>query len=111
MRHTYYRGAQGVFLVGDLTRKHSFKQIQDFWVEDFRKNGGTSTENVPLVMVANKHDLEPEITKDQVRDIASNCGIETILFASAKTGYHVNESFIAMIKSCSGLEDITPIPL
>ena len=62
-------------------------------------------------MIANKHDLEPEIPKDQVRDIATNCGIETVLFASAKTGYHVNESFVAMIKSCSGLEDITQIPI
>ncbi|MHA1520276.1 MAG: Rab family GTPase [Promethearchaeota archaeon] len=111
MRHTYYRGAQGVFVVGDLTRKHSFKQIKDFWVDDFRNNGGTSTESVPLIMIANKKDLTPEIEEDQVREIATACGIEKILFTSAKTGYHVIESFIAMIKSCSGLEDITPIPL
>ena len=111
MRHTYYRGAQGVFLVGDLTRKHSFKQIQDFWVDDFRTNGGPSTEGLPLIMIGNKQDLTPEISEDQVREIAANCGIEKILFTSAKTGAHINEAFVAMIKSCSGLEDIIHIPI
>lgn len=111
MRHTYYRGAQGVFVVGDLTRKHSFKQIEEFWVKDFRENGGQNTAGIPIIMIANKQDLTPEISEEQVREIAKSSNIEKILFTSAKTGYHVNEAFISMIKSCAGIDDITPIRL
>lgn len=109
MRHTYYRGAQGVFVVADLTRKHSFEQVKDFWVPDFKKHGGSAADSVPMILLANKNDLKPEIKEDKVREIASSAGIEKVLFTSAKTGYHVNEAFISMIKMCSGLDDITPV--
>ncbi len=38
IRFAYYKGAQGVIVVGDLTRKSTFKRIEGFWLPDFRKN-------------------------------------------------------------------------
>lgn len=108
MRHTYYRGAQGVFIVGDLTRKNTFQQIEKFWVDDFRKNMDTP---IPIIMMANKNDLQGEISEEDVREMAARVKIDKVLFTSAKTGYHVNEAFIAMIKSCIGIDSIIPIPL
>ncbi|WP_457559388.1 Rab family GTPase [Candidatus Harpocratesius sp.] len=111
LRQTYYRGAQGVFVVGDLTRKNSFEQIENFWIKDFKEFGGTGAENAPIILLANKNDLTPEIKEEQIRGIAERNSIFKVIYTSAKTGYHVNEAFIAMIKSCSGLEDITPISI
>jgi len=108
MRHTYYRGAQGVFIVGDLTRKNTFDQIEKFWVKDFRENGSP---NVPIILLANKNDLKPEISEEEVRASAARCGIDKVIFTSAKTGSYVSEGFISLIKSCAELEDIIPIPL
>ncbi len=34
MRGSYYSGAKGVMIVGDLTRKNSFDQIEKFWIPD-----------------------------------------------------------------------------
>ena len=109
MRHTYYRGAQGVFVVADLTRKNSFEQVKNFWVPDFKEHGGSAAESVPIILLANKNDLPAEIKENRVREIAADVGIDKVLYTSAKTGYHVNEAFISMIKSCTGMDDITPV--
>jgi hypothetical protein len=34
-----------------------------------------------------------------------------VLFTSAKTGYHVYEAFVSLIKSCVKLKGLIPIPL
>ena len=108
MRQTYYRGANGAFIVGDLTRKNTFHQIEKFWVNDFRTNMDNA---IPLILLANKKDLQNEITEEEVKEIAERTNMHKVLFTSAKTGYHVNEAFIALIKSCIGNEQIIPIPL
>ncbi len=108
MRHTYYRGAQGVFIVGDLTRKNTFHQIEKFWVDDFRK---TMDFDVPIIVLANKNDLPSEISNEEVLKIGERCKINKVLFTSAKTGQQVNEAFSVMIKHCIGIDDIIPIPL
>ncbi|MHA1584151.1 MAG: Rab family GTPase [Promethearchaeota archaeon] len=108
MRHTYYRGTQGVFVVGDLTRKNSFQQIKNFWIPDFREN---TDGDIPIILLANKNDLKPEIAEEDVRQIAKSCGITKVIFTSAKTGYHTGEAFISLIKSCVGVEDLTAFPL
>jgi Ras-related protein Rab-1A len=108
MRHTYYRGANGVFLVGDLTRKQTFNQVESFWAPDFRER---MPADVPMVLIANKNDLKPEISEEEVRTIADRMNLEKVIFTSAKTGYHVNEAFAALIKASSELSDLKPIPL
>ncbi len=108
MRHTYYRGAQGVFIVGDLTRKNTFQQVEKFWVDDFRKNMDIP---IPIILLANKKDLPAEISEEDIQTMAERAKIDKVLFTSAKTGNQVNEAFIAMIKNCIGVDTIIPIPL
>lgn len=108
MRRTYYRGAQGALIVGDLSRKQTFSQIDSFWIKDFKENIDSS---IPIILTANKNDLEPEISEEEVRTLAKKHEIPKVIFTSAKTGYHVFEAFVAIIKACSGIEDLTAIPL
>ena len=108
MRHTYYRGAQGVLVVADLTRKSSFAAVENFWIPDLRKNFNAHT---PIILLANKNDLTPEITEEEIRAIAKRCGISKVIFTSAKTSYHVIESFSSLIKECVEMDNLLPITL
>ena len=110
MRQTYYRGAHGVFMVADLTRKSSFKAAEDFWIPDFRANRNDKL-RTPIILLANKNDLTPEITEDEIREIAKRCGIAKVIFTSAKTSYHVKEAFSSLIKECVKNETLLSIPL
>jgi len=108
MRQTYYRGAHGVLIVADLTRKSSFHAVESFWVQDFRQNFKIAP---PIVLLANKNDLTPEITKEDIRTIAKRCGITKVIFTSAKTSFHVKEAFSSLIRECVKNENLLLVPL
>ncbi|MFX1390250.1 MAG: Rab family GTPase, partial [Promethearchaeota archaeon] len=57
MRNSYYAGAKGVIVVGDLTRKNTFEQIVNFWFPDIKKY----CEFAPIVLIANKCDLDKKL--------------------------------------------------
>jgi len=63
VRHEYYNGANCAFIVYDVTRRETFDEAIDFWLEDAQKKLG----NVPFVLIGNKIDLEDqrEITKEE----------------------------------------------
>ncbi len=63
VRHEYYKGANCAFIVYDVTRRESFDEAVDFWLEDAQRKLG----NVPFVLIGNKIDLEDkrEITKEE----------------------------------------------
>jgi len=63
VRHEYYSGANCAFIVYDVTRRETFVEAIDFWLEDAQKKLG----NVPFVLIGNKIDLEDqrEITKEE----------------------------------------------
>ena len=63
VRHEYYSGANCAFIVYDVTRRETFDEAIDYWLEDAQKRLG----NVPFVLIGNKIDLEDqrEITKEE----------------------------------------------
>lgn len=63
VRHVYYKGANCAFIVYDVTRRETFDEAIDFWLEDAQKKLG----KVPFVLIGNKIDLEDqrEITKEE----------------------------------------------
>jgi Rab family protein len=63
VRHEYYQGANCAFIVYDVTKRETFDEAIDFWLEDAQKKLG----NVPFVLIGNKIDLEDqrEITKEE----------------------------------------------
>ena len=52
--NSYYRGAHGVIVVYDITSRISFESL-DYWMEQIKQN---ATENVPILIIGNKCDLE-----------------------------------------------------
>ena len=89
MRHLYYKGAHGVMMVADLTRRKTFEQLVKFWKNDLMKH----CKNVPIILIANKNDLINEIRPEEIENIRKDICASYIFNTSAKDGTNVNKSF------------------
>ncbi|MHA1380908.1 MAG: Rab family GTPase [Candidatus Helarchaeota archaeon] len=89
--HIYLRGADGVIVVYDITRKTTFKSL-DFWLEKIKENAG----EVPFLVVGNKKDLEAQrnVQFKQVEEYLKDKGSIGLMESSAKTGETVNDMFL-----------------
>jgi small GTP-binding protein len=82
-----YDSASGALLVLDLSRKETLKTF-DLWLSSLYKIAG----EVPVVVLANKNDLEPEFGNKEIEEKVIDYGFPYCL-TSAKTGENVNEAF------------------
>ena len=93
----YYKGANGVLLVYDITKRDTFKKL-DFWLEDL-KNNSDDIDNLFIFLVGNKSDLEEkrEVSVEEANEFAKNKKLP-YLEVSAKSGKNVKEVFEKTIK-------------
>jgi len=89
---SYYRGAQGILLVYDVTRKDSFAYLKS-WLEEIDQN---ADENVTIILVGNKCDLadKRQVSEQEGRAFAEENKI-LFLEASAKTSINVEQAFLS----------------
>ncbi|MEE9151336.1 MAG: Rab family GTPase [Thermoplasmata archaeon] len=87
-----YKGAKGVFIVIDITRKGTLRTFEDWLLSLYRVAG-----EIPVVIMANKNDLKAEIGRDGIEKVAVDYGFPYYL-TSAKTGENVNEAFLTLGK-------------
>lgn len=106
MRGYYYKGANGIFVVGDLSDRQSFRKIQEYWIKDIQTEFKTA---LPIILLKNKCDLNSQITQMEIDSIKSFCNITLDFPTSAKTGQGVNEAFIELFKKCLSLPELIPI--
>ncbi|XP_036006998.1 ras-related protein Rab-15-like isoform X1 [Fundulus heteroclitus] len=87
----YYRRAQGIVFVYDITDLPSFKHIAK-WAGDVDE---FAPEDVQTILVGNKADeeLRRQVTTDQGKKLAETYGME-FFEASASTSTNISESFI-----------------
>jgi len=90
IRSASLSGAQGLILVGDLSRPETIKSLQDFWLKEVQAQVG----GIPTVVVGNKVDLAEKnsMTAAVVEAMGQRLGYP-ILLTSAKTGANVEEIF------------------
>ncbi|NVM31092.1 MAG: GTP-binding protein [Candidatus Helarchaeota archaeon] len=93
MRSYFYKGADGLLLVFDLTAPESFKNIPH-WYEDIKDYLKT---NLRGLILGNKNDLidQREVQKDQIEKLTKKLRLD-YYETSALTGENVNESFTKM---------------
>merc|ERR1712232_1230250 len=91
---SYFRGAQGILLVYDVTDRGSFENIRN-WLSQIQQHADL---NVNKILVGNKCDVDPAdivVTEEEGRKMASEFGIKFFL-TSAKQNFQVTEAFEAI---------------
>jgi len=96
MRDLYMKNGQGFVLVYSITAQSTFNDLTDLREQILRVK---DTEEVPMILVGNKCDLEDErvVGKDQGQTLAKtfNCAF---LESSAKAKINVNEIFYDLVR-------------
>eukprot|EP01147_Barroeca_monosierra_P001447 gene1447-4607_t len=97
MRDLYMKNGQGFVLVYSITSQSTFNDLQDLREQILRVK---DTEDVPMVLVGNKCDLEEErvVGKDQGQTLAKMFNNCAFLEASAKNKINVNEIFYDLVR-------------
>lgn len=90
IRNEFYKDAQGILLVFDVTCRESFDALGD-WLAEATKFGA-NMKNIPIVLCANKVDKRRDVSEDEGRDFASSRGF-LYYETSACTGANVTEVF------------------
>ena len=86
----YYKGAKGAFVVYDITREKTFKDI-DKWITELKENGN---EDMIIILIGNKLDLENsrEVIIDDVKRKAKELKVG-FFETSALDGSNVEQAF------------------
>eukprot|EP00741_Cyanophora_paradoxa_P005644 tig00000923_g5471.t1 len=106
---SYYRGAAGVLLVYDITRRSSFNHVSG-WLTDAKNLTNPKT---VVMLIGNKADLHNrEVSYDEAQRFADENGC-IFLETSAKSGDNVEECFIRTARTIlqqlqSGSVDVDP---
>jgi len=101
MRDLYMKNGQGFVLVYSITAQSTFNDLQDLREQILRVK---DKEDVPMVLVGNKCDLEDErvVGKEQGANLAHQFGC-TFLETSAKAKINVNNIFYDLVQQINKL--------
>jgi len=94
LREVYMRGGEGFIIIYSITDRKSFQEISEFRDRTLRVKDKTG---VPMVLVANKSDLEGSrvVTKEEGLQLAHRFGVP-FYETSALTGQNTEEIFVAI---------------
>eukprot|EP00752_Nemacystus_decipiens_P008451 g7554.t1 len=93
---SYYRGAQGIMLVYDVTRPDTFDNLSK-WLEEVETYHPGRGREVVKLLVGNKVDKERVVTRAQAEEYARSKGM-LFLEASAKTKVGVKQVFEEVVQ-------------
>lgn len=97
MRDLYMKNGQGFVLVYSITAQSTFNDLRDLRDQILRVK---DTDDVPMILVGNKCDLETErvVGKDQGANLARGFNNCAFLETSAKAKTHVNDIFYDLVR-------------
>eukprot|EP00545_Synedropsis_sp_CCMP1620_P008158 CAMPEP_0119012936 /NCGR_PEP_ID=MMETSP1176-20130426/7707_1 /TAXON_ID=265551 /ORGANISM="Synedropsis recta cf, Strain CCMP1620" /LENGTH=211 /DNA_ID=CAMNT_0006965975 /DNA_START=54 /DNA_END=689 /DNA_ORIENTATION=- len=89
----YYRGADGIIMVYDVTSQESFDHVND-WLKEVNRY---AAEGTVKLLVGNKSDRTADkvVEEEQAKEFADDLGI-AFLETSAKSAKNVEEAFLTM---------------
>nr|XP_023659918.1 ras-related protein Rap-1A-like isoform X2 [Paramormyrops kingsleyae] len=97
MRDLYMKNGQGFALVYSITAQSTFNDLQDLREQILRVK---DTEDVPMILVGNKCDLEEErvVGKEQGHSLAQQWNHCAFLESSAKSKINVLDIFFDLVR-------------
>ncbi|XP_052172922.1 ras-related protein RABC2a-like isoform X2 [Diospyros lotus] len=92
MTSSYYRGAQGIILVYDVTQRETFRNLSDVWAKE--SDLYSTNQACVKMLVGNKIDKVSEraVSKEEGIELAKELG-SLFIECSAKTGENVEQCF------------------
>ncbi|KAK7844206.1 ras-related protein rabc2a [Quercus suber] len=89
---SYYRGAQGIILVYDVTRRETFTNLSDVWAKEVELY--SNNQHCVKMLVGNKVDIDSErvVSREEGIALAKELGC-LFLECSAKTRENVEQCF------------------
>jgi len=98
----YYRGADGIIMVYDVTSAESFDHVEE-WLSEVDRY---ANENTVKLLVGNKADLveKREVSEETAQRFADKLNI-SFLETSAKTATNVEAAFLMMAKELIKMRD------
>ena len=93
----YYKGANGVLLIFDITKRDTFEKL-DYWLTDLQENSD-NLDYLFIYLIGNKNDLEAErkVSTEEANKFAQENNLSYIE-VSAKTGFNIKKLFDETIK-------------
>ena len=91
--NAYYRGADGIIVVFDLSSRESFLNLSD-WLDEVKKS---APEDTIIIAFANKCDLydERQVSEEEVKNFTDKTGIH-VIETSAKSAENVEKGFLLL---------------
>ena len=103
----FYKDANAVVLVYDITSKYSYEELQSYWIEQVKES---CPKNIILAIIANKSDLveHEQVDEGEARKYAQELNA---LFAvtSAKNNLGVEDLFLEIARRHTGSESVLTI--
>ncbi|MFX1417889.1 MAG: Rab family GTPase [Promethearchaeota archaeon] len=93
LRASFFDGANGALIVFDLSRWHTFEELEE-WLSDLREYAG---KKIPFVLIGNKVDLidkKDEIYERESAQVFAKTESTYYIETSAKTGENVEAAFL-----------------
>jgi small GTP-binding protein len=97
LRSSFFDGANGALIVFDLSRWHTFEELEE-WLSDLREYAG---ENIPFAVIGNKLDLidkRDELYERENAEVFAKKEDTFYIETSAKTGEKVEEGFLNLME-------------
>jgi len=90
---SYYKNAEGLLVIFDITNEESFNHVKN-WINEAKDNNS----DIKIILVGNKLDFENErkVTEERAKKFAENNSLQ-YFETSAKNGKNIHKSFKAMI--------------
>lgn len=91
---SYYKKADGIVLVYDVSKTTTFEAI-NVWLDSIKNH---AAKHVPIILIGNKSDLGFTVSQEEAQQLADDTDIP-LFFTSAKDGSGVNEAFEAVVRA------------
>ena len=91
----YYKGAQGIILIYDITDRETFENVRN-WITSIKSE---ADEKVVIVLVGNKCDFEAKrkVSKAEGEQLAKELNL-SFFECSAKENKNINETFNGLVE-------------